>query len=245
MESINFIKGYGKVSNPSEFQQQPPSKRRRTIVAASILISLTFIIAALIGTLIHHSVTEEAAEEPEHRLQSDPTDSLKIVCAVTEHLDSCINSISSLNDPPKSDPVHFFNLSLQVTLRELTNLSSLPKTLISKSNDARGDGALKDCAALFDDALSQVTQSAELMKAGKRAGEEKLLTEMKISDMLTWISAAMTDQDTCLDGLDEMGSTAVVEVRARVQKSTEYMSNNLAILNNLGNLLGKFGLQMP
>ncbi|KAL3528359.1 hypothetical protein ACH5RR_007681 [Cinchona calisaya] len=249
MDSINFFKGYGKVNNPSENQQlqlqqissQKALQRRRIILSASLAILLTIIVLALIGGLVHESATEPA--EPEDEL-NDSGESLKTVCGVTQHLDSCINSISSLNDPPRSDPVHFFNLSLQVSLRELANLSSLPRTLISRSNDPKTESALKDCVNLFDDSLSQLKNSAELMKVGP--GEKKmLLTEMKISDMQTWISAAMTDQETCLDGLDEMGSTVVDEVRVRVHKSNEYMSNSLAILNNLKDLVAKFGLKMP
>lgn len=248
MDSINFFKGYGKVNNPSGNQQQAPSRRRRIILAASLAIFLTLIIAAMIGGLSYESATEspelEEGEQEQQNPSSDSGESLKTVCAVTQHLDSCINSISSLNDPPKSGPVHFFNLSLQVSLRELTNLSSLPKDLISRSNDQRAEPALKDCVNLFDDSLSQLNNSAELMKVVAAPGE-KLLTEMRISDMQTWISAAMTDQETCMDGLDEMGSTVVDEVRARVQKSNEYMSNSLAILNNLKSLVEKFGLKMP
>ncbi|KAL0342616.1 UNVERIFIED_CONTAM: putative pectinesterase/pectinesterase inhibitor 26 [Sesamum calycinum] len=74
---------------------------------------------------------------------------------------------------------------------------------------------------------------------------EKALTEMKISDLQTWISAAMTDQETCLDGLAETGSTALDEFKLKVQKSQEYMSNTLAILNNIQSLFDKFGLTMP
>lgn len=244
MDSINFFKGYGKINNHSEHQQpQKAPQRRRIILAASFIIFLTIIIAAMIGGLVRDSATESPESEEQEHPTSDSTESLKTVCAVTKHLDSCISSISSLNDPPKSDPVHFFNLSLQVSLRELTNLSSLPKTLISKSNEPRSESALKDCVKLFDDSVSQLNNTAELMKVSRPG--EKVLTEMKISDMLTWISAAMTDQETCLDGLDEMGSTVVDEVRARVHKSNVYMSNSLAILNNLKNLLEKFGLTMP
>lgn len=101
---------------------------------------------------------------------------------------------------------------------------------------------MKDCAELFDDAASQLGRSAELICGGR---EEKVLTEMKISDLQTWISAAMSDQETCLDGLAEMGSTALIDYKMKVQKSQEYMSNTLAILNNIQSLLKKFGLTMP
>lgn len=108
----------------------------------------------------------------------------------------------------------------------------------------KADPAMKDCAELFDDAASQLGRSAELICLAVGPGE-KVLTEMRISDLQTWISAAMTDQDTCLDGLAEMGSTAVGEFKMKVQKSQEDMSNTLAILNNIQSLCEKFGLTLP
>ncbi|KAL7000614.1 hypothetical protein U1Q18_001766 [Sarracenia purpurea var. burkii] len=122
---------------------------------------------------------------------------------------------------------------------ELLNLSSMLKTLISKSNDPRTESVLKDCVDLWGDALSQIGKSATAM--GPR---EKMLTEEKIGDLKTWISTATTDQETCLDGLVEMGSTVVDEVRAKVQRSKEYMSNSLAILSNIQTLLQADDLDM-
>ncbi|MCD7457157.1 hypothetical protein HAX54_034363 [Datura stramonium] len=241
MESINLVKGYGKV-NPSEDPASLPTRRaaqkRRLTIALSLTLFLTLLICALVGAFIH-------ASNPEGRtplVSSNSADSLKTVCAVTQHPGSCFDSISSLNSSAsKPDPEHFLNLSLQATVRELTNVSSLPKTLISKVNDPGTVSALKDCISLFDDALSQLNQSAELLNVGP--GEDAL-TVMKVKNMQTWVSAAMTDQDTCLEGLNEMGSPLLGEVKARVQNAKEYMSNTLAILSNMPSLLQKFGITM-
>ncbi|KAL2492931.1 putative pectinesterase/pectinesterase inhibitor 26 [Abeliophyllum distichum] len=195
------------------------------------------------SAVIHESITEppESEEEPS-QIASNSAQSLKTVCAVTRYPKSCFSSISSLNPPSTANPLNFFNLSLQATARELSNLTSLPKELISKSNDKRTESALKDCISLFDDSVSQLSRSLELMKVGTG---EKVLTDMNNSDLQTWISAAMTDQETCLDGIGEMGSTVPDEFRVKVQKSQEYMSNTLAILNNIQSLFEKFGLTMP
>lgn len=73
---------------------------------------------------------------------------------------------------------------------------------------------------------------------------EKTLTDRKVNDIQTWISAAMTDQETCLDGLEEMGSTAVDQVKDKFRKSKEFLSINLAIIAKINSLLQKFGLSM-
>lgn len=245
MESLSLFKGYGKVK-PSEDPNSLPNQQkaipqtRRKIIAITLTVSLTLIIGAVIGAVIHESIAEPP--ESEEGLVSNSAESLKTVCAVTRYPDSCFSSISSLNKPLTANPLNFFNLSLQATVRELSNLTSLPKELISKSNDKPTESALKDCISLFDEALSQLNRSFELMKVGPG---EKVLTEMKISDIQTWISAAITDQDTCLEGIGEIGSTVPNEFKVKVQKSQECMSNSLAILNNIQSLFDKFGLKMP
>ncbi|CAI9753874.1 unnamed protein product [Fraxinus pennsylvanica] len=244
MESFNIFKGYDKVKpseDPNSLPNQPKTipKKRRKIIAITLTIVLTLIIGSFVGAVIYESVTEPPESE---ELASNSVESLKTVCAVTRYPNSCFSSISSLNKPLTANPLNFFNLSLQATVRELSNLNSLPKELISKSNDKPTESALKDCISLFDEALNRLNRSFELMKVGPG---EKVLTEMKISDIQTWISAAMTDQDTCLEGIGEMRSTVPNEFKVKVQKSQECMSNSLAILNNIQSLFDKFGLAMP
>lgn len=117
-------------------------------------------------------------------------------------------------------------------------MSVLPKALISKSNEANTVSALRDCASLFDDAVSQLNNSVASVGGGPK---KEVLTEAKIADVNSWISAAMTDQDTCLEGLEEMESSVLDEVKSKVQMSKECMSNSLAILANMHSLLDKFG----
>ncbi|CAN4088134.1 unnamed protein product [Withania somnifera] len=244
MESINLVKGYGKV-NPSEHPSSfsTATHKRRLTIALSLTLFLALLLCALVGALVHAPTSKGPTPPPSSAPSSNSADSLKIICAVTQHPESCFNSISSLNitTVPKSDPEQFLNLSLQATVNELTNASYLPKTLISKVNDQGTVSALKDCISLFDDALSQLNESAALLKVGPG---ESALVELKEKNMQTWISAAMTDQDTCLEGLDEMGSPLLGEVKARVQNAKEYMSNTLAILSNMPTLLQKFGITM-
>ncbi|WJX38069.1 hypothetical protein P8452_25765 [Trifolium repens] len=58
-------------------------------------------------------------------------------------------------------------------------------------------------------------------------------------DEATWVSAALTDQQTCVDGLEEVGFSvnSVEKVKKIMQRSNEYISNSLAIVANIRNLL--------
>ncbi|WOH10440.1 hypothetical protein DCAR_0729909 [Daucus carota subsp. sativus] len=136
------------------------------------------------------------------------------------------------------DPTILFNTSLYTSLSQLKLISSLPQTLITSSTDTPTISALQDCAVLFDDAVAQLNKSITLTTVPP--GELAVLTRAEIRALNAWISAAMTDQETCLDGLEEMGSTVCDEVRAKVQVSRQCMSYSLAILASI-QAVGMFG----
>ncbi|XP_051136635.1 pectinesterase 1 [Andrographis paniculata] len=234
MESVQFVKGYGKL-NPSDDRPQINRQLRRRIIAVALIISLTLIAASLVvAAVIRHNAAKPNESKPSDLAGAGAAESLRTVCAVTRFPDSCISSISPLNSPPAKTPLAFFNLSLRAAAVEVSGL----KDLAGRSE--KPEPAARDCAELVDDSASQLGRSAELM-----IRVENVLTEMSVSSLLTWISAAMTDLDTCLDGLDETGSTALVDFKMKVKKSEEYMSNTLAILNNMQSLSDKFGLKTP
>lgn len=237
MDPINVFKGYGKVEN-LEDQSQPRNtntaitrKPLITTVAILAILLLTLTIGLMLGALIHEEETESPEESPS--LSSNSADSLKAVCNVTRYPESCFSSMSNLTSPKPTDPEAIFKLSLRISVAELTSF----KTVVSNSNEV----ALRDCRSQIEDALGRLGDSVAAMEVGPG---EKVLTEDKISDLQTWISAAMTDQETCLDGLEEMKSTAVDEVKSKMQRSREYTSNCLAILANMHTLLHKLHMSL-
>jgi pectinesterase inhibitor-like protein len=236
MDPINVFKGYGKVQyleDQSQHRNTNTNVTRKpfiTTVAILAILLLTLTIGLMLGALIHEKETEPP-ESPS--LSSNSAYMLKAVCNVTRYPESCFSGISNLTSPKPTDPEAIFKLSLRVSIAELTNF----KTIVSNSNEA----ALRDCQSQIDDALGRLGDSVAAMEVGPG---EKVLTEDKISDLQTWISAAMTDQETCLDGLEEMKSTALDEVKSKMQRSREYTSNCLAILANIHTLLQKLHMSL-
>ncbi|KAG6584449.1 Pectinesterase 3, partial [Cucurbita argyrosperma subsp. argyrosperma] len=239
MDQINALKGYGKVTHLElqlEDQLPPPSKPNfkipnhkslRLTIAISAVVLTTLLIGLIIAASIYNSTGKKSPNS---------ADAINIVCNVTRYPNSCFTSIISLNSSPEPDPELILKLSLQVSLNELSNLSRSLKTLTANG----GGEALKDCESQIEDAISLVNDSTAEMGSG--AGE-KTLTESKIGNIQTWMSSAMTDQESCLDGLEEMDSTSFREVKTRMRKSNEYLSNCLAIVANIHVILEKF--EMP
>lgn len=241
MESIKVFKGYGKVNphlnDQAGHQQRTTSSRPKVIILTILaILLLTLIIGVMLAALVHESNTEPP-ESPSLSSSSDSAESVKTVCGVTQYPTSCFNSISSLVTSKKPDPETIFNLSLQVSIKELKNLSSF----VTSVNDVNSQAAINDCVNQFDDALSRLNDSLLAMEVGPG---EKALTMEKVNNIQTWISAAMTDQETCLEGLEEMGSRVLDEVKAKMERSKEFLSNSLAIIAKMQVLLEKFDLKM-
>ncbi|XP_038895980.1 pectinesterase 3 [Benincasa hispida] len=236
MDQIKALKGYGKVTHLElEDQVPPPSKTPnhkslRLTAAISAVVLTALIIALIIVAYIHNPTTGNKSP--------NSADTIKIVCNVTRYPNSCFTSIFSLNSSPEPDPELILKLSLQVSLNELSNMSRSLKTLAAEGD---GGAALKDCESQIEDAISEVNDSVAEMESG--AGE-KTLTESKIGNIQTWMSSAMTDQESCLEGLEEMDSTSFQEVKTRMKKSIEYVSNSLAIVANIHVILANFDMPL-
>ncbi|XP_028753646.1 pectinesterase 3-like [Neltuma alba] len=244
MESSKFFQGYGKVGDHLEDQPSFPRPPNRKPLVATIsvlaILFLTLSVGATLGALIHSSNSGPPESPSTPSTANTGLDaSIRTVCNVTRFPASCYSSISplttSLQNP--NDPESILKLSLRASHNELSKLSSSLRTLASTSNAA----AITDCKDHIDDALSRLNDSLLAMNVSPG---DKALTDAKISDIQTWISAAVTDQETCLDGLEETESAAQGEMKQKMQRSREYTSNSLAIVANIRILLQRFNMSL-
>ncbi|XP_010261670.1 PREDICTED: pectinesterase 3-like [Nelumbo nucifera] len=243
MDTIKSFKGYGKIDEPEEREFRRETRKRLIIIAVSAFILVIIIVAFVVGSTTHKDEKNDSDKSMSIPSTISVGDSIKTVCNVTLYPKSCISSISSLKLEQKTtDPEEIFKLSLQVAFNELSNLSSLPQKLIAKvNNDPALVAALQDCQIQFEEAVDQINSSISSMQVGQR---EKLLTDSKITNLRTWLSSAITYEQTCLDGLEELNSSSskavLEEMKAAMRISMELTSNSLAIVSKMQTLLDKF-----
>ncbi|OMO66006.1 Pectinesterase, catalytic [Corchorus olitorius] len=241
MDSINSFKGYGKVDEAEQAAFKRKTRKRLIIVGVSIVVLLAIVIGAVTAVLIHKGSDSSPNTVPP--TQVTPAASLKTVCSVTQYPNSCYSSISSMANSNTTDPEILFKLSLQVAIDELSKLSEYPRKLQAEANNTQLKSALEVCVNLFEDALDRLNDSATTLEVGQG---ENLLTTSKIDDLKTWLSSTLTDQETCVDALQELNetehfnATVFEEVKAAMQNSTEYASNSLAIVTKILSLLTGF-----
>ncbi|PSS18148.1 Pectinesterase [Actinidia chinensis var. chinensis] len=231
MDTINSFKGYGKVDPIEEKAFRRKTRKRLIILIASSVVLVAAVIGAVVGTVLHtrNSNSKEVPSTP-----TTPAASLKAVCSVTEYPDSCYSSIQTLEAAnATTDPEEIFKLSLRVVSNELSKVSPFFQTLMSKTDNEKEKAALGICETMIDDASDRLNDS--ISSVG-----EKFSWAKRMEDLKTWLSAALTDLETCFDALDEANSTVVLEeVRGVMKNSTEFGSNSLAIVAKVLGILGK------
>lgn len=92
---------------------------------------------------------------------------------------------------------------------------------------------MSDCMdTVAGDSIDELKQSMELM--GHMGGRD---FAFQLNNVQTWVSAAITNDDTCMDGFDgrAMDGKVKSEVRRRVVNVAQLTSNALALINRLAN----------
>ncbi|KAJ6825351.1 pectinesterase 3-like [Iris pallida] len=236
MDTVKSFKGYGKVDEADNREFQRTTRKRLILIASSAVILLVIVVGVVIGVVANKRGGGGGDDDDSDRSPSTSATSIKAMCSVTRYPDACFSSVSSLKEAGStSDPEELFKLSLRVAADAVSRASSLPDTFAVPANDARLAAALRDCRELFDDAVGRLNDS--IASLGAAAGGGKVLTDSKIGDLKSWLSAAVTDQETCLDGFEGTTGGLREKMEAAMTNSTQFTSNSLAIVAGILGIL--------
>ncbi|KAJ4917936.1 Pectinesterase 1 [Raphanus sativus] len=246
MDSVQSFKGYGKVDEAQDLALKKKSRKRLILLSVSGLILVLVITAAVVAAVVHNKNKNSSESTPSPPPELTPSTSLKTICGVTRYPESCFYSISKLPASNTTDPAILFKLSLKVIIDELDGISDLPEKLSKETEDERIKSALRVCGNLIEDALDRLNDTVSVMDDAS----EKTLNASMVDDLKTWLSATVTDHETCFDTLDELAqnkteyanSTITQNLKSAMSRSTEFTSNSLAIVAKILAALSDFGI---
>ncbi|XP_065864272.1 pectinesterase inhibitor 6 [Euphorbia lathyris] len=156
-------------------------------------------------------------------------------CSVTRYQNLCIHSLASFSHTAKKSPSIWARAGVSVSIGEAKNVTQYLNRL-KKQKSIKGRRnviALSDCIECFGDTLDNLHRSLGILR--KLDASE---FDVQMGDVTTWLSAALTDEDTCLDGFeyddpDSYTSKQIRGVRFKVSRVTYITSNALALVNKL------------
>ncbi|KAA3489213.1 pectinesterase-like [Gossypium australe] len=204
------------------------TKKHKKIFLA--LFASLVIVAAIIGIVAGVS----------SRNNSDESDTshhaiVKSACSGTFYPDLCFSAVTTVpagTAKKVRSQRDVIELSLNITTTAVEhNYFKIKKLLARKDLTTREKTALHDCLETIDETLDELHEAVEDLH---EYPNKKSLTQ-HADDLKTLMSAAMTNQETCLDGFSHEGADKKIrEVLIDGEKYVEKMcSNALAMIKNM------------
>ncbi|KAM7258256.1 hypothetical protein ACFE04_013997 [Oxalis oulophora] len=164
---------------------------------------------------------------------STPSDFITTSCKATRYPSLCVECLSSYASLIKRSDHHLAHTALKVSLTSSKSASTFVSKMVkSKGIKPREYRAVKDCVETIDNTVDRLNESVkELGQMDGVVGKEEFLWHM--SNVQTWVSAALTNANTCLDGFADrsMNGNVKTVIGKRVTHVTQVTSNGLALVN--------------
>ncbi|KAL0292396.1 UNVERIFIED_CONTAM: Pectinesterase 1 [Sesamum calycinum] len=194
---------------------------------------LTAFASLLVVAVISIAVVQSHKNHPNHG--GDPV--VKSTCAATLYPKLCVSTInaaataaSAAIKSSKDVLITALNYTIYTVERNYFTVKKLRRS--RKSLTTREKGALHDCLEMIDDTLDELRRSAADLK--DFGFKNYSLADHK-ENLMTLLSAAQTNQESCLDGFSHDKADKVVR-RALVAGQMHVfrlVSNVMAIIKNL------------
>ncbi|PWA45864.1 Pectinesterase inhibitor [Artemisia annua] len=191
----------------------------------------TMLFLFLSTTVLLASTTFGQPIEP----SSNETDYIRTSCNITRYPETCFATLSNYSDYIQHDPGRMAKVAIHVALSNVTHtanyVTNISQLADANNNNTRESAAIEDCVSVLGDAIDEIHNSNRQMKHLGNWSRE--LIRFELSNVQTWMSAALTNEETCTDGFDEVvDSDMKADVCARVDAVKEVTSNALALVNS-------------
>ncbi|KAI7751874.1 hypothetical protein M8C21_002601 [Ambrosia artemisiifolia] len=158
-----------------------------------------------------------------------PIDFIRASCKTSLHPPLCVRCLASYADSIQHSDHHLAKAAVTVSLNDAKSAAAFVSKL------ARVSGlkpieyqAVKDCISTMTNSVVSLSQSVqELEGMDRTAGQD---FEWHMSNVETWVSSALTNQNICSEGFGVDGRVKDVVTKRMVYVS-QVTSNALALVN--------------
>ncbi|KAI5650838.1 hypothetical protein M9H77_36843 [Catharanthus roseus] len=205
-------------------------------------ISSILLVAAVVGTVtygVNRNTGAASSGNPSEGGNGGVQTSSKSVqamCQPTDYKEACENSLAGAKNT--SDPKELIKVAFEATEKQIGDAIKNSALLQEAAKDPRTSQALDNCKELLETSIDDLKRSFD--KVGTFD-----VTQMDeyIADLKTWLSGAITYQETCLDGFENTTGETGEKMKKLLKTSAELSSNGLAMVTELSSVLKD--LQIP
>ncbi|KAG0484734.1 hypothetical protein HPP92_008627 [Vanilla planifolia] len=201
----------------AEYRHRQLRRRRFFVLTLSSFLFL-LILASSVAALLRSNKQSDRST----------TKALFHTCELTRHSALCRSSLQKFPGVANASQRDLVHISLNVTLHRVGAAFYGASAMASMPMDPRTRSAYEDCMELLDDSVDQLSQSLLTVSRVSAGGTSH-------EDVVTWLSAALTNHDTCTEGLDGISNVNVrQQMGGHLKDLSELISNSLAIFSAAG-----------
>ncbi|OWM84063.1 hypothetical protein CDL15_Pgr009310 [Punica granatum] len=168
---------------------------------------------------------------PSHR---GPQDLIRSSCVHAQYPDLCLHTLASYSGP--ANPRSIAQAAVKASLSRARSVSGFLRTQApGKAHlSKREQAALNDCVEQLSDSIDELSRTL-----GELQHLKGKTFRWQVSNAETWVSAALTNEDTCLDGFDGVDGKVKTDVRHKITRVARLTSNALYMINRLDESRGR------
>nr|KYP65705.1 putative pectinesterase/pectinesterase inhibitor 61 [Cajanus cajan] len=124
-----------------------------------------------------------------------------------------------------------------MTLRHVSRAFFASSGLSFAATEPKVRAAYDDCLELLEESMDALTRSLDSVLSSSMvpsSGEIRPAAAGSTEDVMTWLSAALTNQDTCAEGFDDTSGSVKGQMANNLKDLSELVSNCLAIFSASG-----------
>ncbi|KAK1583738.1 hypothetical protein Q3G72_026472 [Acer saccharum] len=196
-------------------------QEKGAVIVVSIIFLVTVVVALSVGISVGFKSIAKKEKETENIKKA-----IAAVCQPTENREKCIQRLEfhAGNTP---DPEELIRVVFKLAMKHFRKAGNVTVTLKEIEKDPRTNNTLQGCKELIHKSIRELKRSYMLL-GESHIKDQKYLLE----DLMTWLSATITYQETCLDGFDEKTTnSAAKKMRETLNNSMELTRDAIAMVS--------------
>ncbi|XP_078448085.1 pectinesterase inhibitor 7-like [Wolffia australiana] len=158
---------------------------------------------------------------------------VKTRCEATTYPGLCYETLSAHASAIQRNPVSMATMALTISLDGARSAAAAVAGMAARQRmTPREAAAVRDCVETVSNAVDELRRS--IVEMGHLRRRDRDLA-FHISNIQTWVSAALTDERTCVEGFADEALNGPLKdsMRAHVVSIAQRTSNALALINSL------------
>ncbi|XP_061956023.1 probable pectinesterase/pectinesterase inhibitor 34 [Populus nigra] len=213
------------INQPQHATSQVSPTRKKKIIFLTIF-SVVLIAASAASAVILLGVRDKASgqSDPNSLTHRKPTQAISKTCSKTRFPALCVSSLLDFPGSMTASESDLVHISFNMTLLHLDKALYLSSGISYVNMETHERSAFDDCLELLEDSIDALTRSLSTVSPSSGGGGSP-------EDVVTWLSAALTNQDTCSEGFEGVNGTVKDQMTEKLRDLTELVSNCLAIFS--------------